>query len=452
MDHSRRSILASSFAGLATLAGCTAQSTEANSTTTTPPSEDVETVDESAYDLSTAQDLESWSEYDPNWSAPVDPPSLDVETETVMTGLEIPWDLTFAPNDDLFVSQRPGELLHYDAGVTESVVSPDDVAAGDAIGVDEEGGWWAAGGEGGMMGNAVHPAYPEVPLVYAFYTYEDGDEMLNKLVYYDLQTDGPEATTVIDGIPGETWHNGSRITFGPENYLWVSTGDAGAPELAQDTSSLAGKVLRMEPDGGVPEGNPNVGGDPRVYTYGHRNVQGLSFLPDGTPIANEHGPSGRDEVNVLRPGGNYGWASEEERGRSADTYPDTEYERPVVNTGPDSTWAPPGSVFYTGDDLSSWRNRFVVGGLRSQRLNIVTLYRTDERPSSAEGGQRFAADWMDDEYSAVHHTALENELGRIRHVEQGPDGELYALTSNRDGRADGFPVEGDDRIVRIKPT
>lgn len=349
MNHSRRSVLAAGVAALTSLAGCTSLTGASGQQST----KDITTVDEPAHDLSVTHDIESWSEYDPNWSTPVNPPALDVETETIAAGLEIPWDLTFAPNRDLFISQRPGELVHYDAGALRSVVSPDDTAAGEAIGVDEERGWWAAGGEGGMMGNAVHPNYPDVPLVYAFYTYEADGETLNKLCYYDLSTDGPEATTVIDEIPGETYHNGSRITFGPQNYLWVSTGDAGAPERAQDTRSLAGKVLRMKPDGGAPEDNPELGGDPRVYSYGHRNIQGLSFLPDGTPIANEHGPSGRDEVNVLRPGGNYGWAPEDERGRSADTYPGTGYERPVVNTGRNSTWAPPGSVFYTGDAVPS---------------------------------------------------------------------------------------------------
>jgi glucose/arabinose dehydrogenase len=457
MRSDRRTFLASvGLAGLAGVAGCVSGPGDDGSSPSQTPSNrtSVTTVDEDEYDLSVSHDVEDWDAYDPDWQHPVEPPALDVETETVVEGLKIPWDLSFAPNGDLFISERPGRLLRYDAGTVESVASPEDIVDATAIDVDDEGGWWAAGGEGGLMGTAVHPNYPDVPVVYAFYTYteEGSDDKQNKLVYYDLGTDDREATTLIDGIPGETYHNGSRITFGPANYLWVTTGDAGLPGDAQDPSSLVGKVLRLNPDGSAPADNPDLGGDPRVYTLGHRNPQGITFMPDATAVENEHGPSARDEVNVLTPGENYGWDDEDGRARGSETYPGTDYARPVVNTGPAETWAPPGSVFYTGDAVPSWRNRLVVGGLTSQRLNVVTVYPTDGEPASAEnGGQRFDADWTDDEYSAVHHTALENELGRIRHVEQGPDGALYAVTSNRDGRAEGFPVEGDDRLVRIRP-
>jgi glucose/arabinose dehydrogenase len=458
MRCNRRSFLAAGLAGVAGLAGCVSPGEPSDTTTSTTPSgtqATVTTVDDEQYDLSVTHDVEDWAPYDPDWSHPVDAPNLDVETETVVEGLKIPWDLTFAPNGDLFISERPGRLLRYDAGTVEAVASPEDIVDAKAIDVDDEGGWWAAGGEGGLMGNAVHPNYPEVPLVYAFYTYTKpgSDGELNKLVYYDLSTDGPESTTLIEGIPGESYHNGSRITFGPQNYLWVTMGDAGQPGLAQDTSSLAGKVLRMAPDGSAAEENPNLGGDPRVYSLGHRNPQGITFMPDATPVENEHGPNQHDEVNVLKPGGNYGWDVEDERARTADTYAGTDFERPVVNTT-NETWAPPGSVFYTGDAVPSWQNRLVIGGLISQRINLVTLYPTDGEAAAADsGGQRFDADWMNSEYSAVHHTVLDDELGRIRHVEQGPDGALYAVTSNRDGRAQGdqFPRDGDDRLVRITP-
>jgi len=424
MRFTRRRFLAA--AGIAGLAGCTSLSEETNTPTATPtpwPPREV-AVD---------HDVESWAEYDPDWSPPTKPPETDVAVETVVEGLKIPWDLAFAPNGELFISQRPGTILRYDAGAIEPVASPEDIVDARAIDTDEEGGWWAAGGEGGLMGVAVHPNYPDVPLVYAFYTYaEDGSE-LNKLVRYDVSREEPRARTLIDAIPGESYHNGSRIAFGPADYLWVTTGDAGDGALARDPSSLAGKVLRLEPDGSAPADNPEIeGADPRVYSLGHRNPQSVTFLPDATPVVSEHGPAARDEVNVLRPGGDYGWGPEDDRVRDGETYPDTDYRRPVVNTGPESTWAPPGAVFYTGDAVPSWRNRLVVGGLGSQRLNVVTLYPTDGDPSSAEGGTRFDADWMDPDYSAVHHTALADELGRIRHVEQGPDGSLYARPSRFD--------------------
>jgi glucose/arabinose dehydrogenase len=233
----------------------------------------------------------------------------------------------------------------------------------------------------------------------------------------------------------------------------VTTGDANQGSLAQDTDSLAGKVLRLEPDGTAPEDNPGLG-DPRVYTYGHRNPQAISWLPDATPIAAEHGPSGRDEVNLLSAGGNYGWPTVRGApGGDGESYADRDdVTPPLVSTG-DETWAPPGGVFYTGDAVPSLRNRFVLGGLISQRLNVVTVF---EGSAPDIGGQRFDADWMHPDYEAVAHTLMEDELGRIRHVEQGPSGELYAVTSNRDGRSgepepDSFPKPNDDRLVRIVP-
>jgi glucose/arabinose dehydrogenase len=470
MRYNRRSFLASlGLTGVAGLAGCTSPD-EPSDTTTSTESPPVTTVDDPAYDLGVTHDVENWGEYDPDWSHPVDAPNLDVTTETVIEGLKIPWDLSFAPNGDLFISERVGRISRYDSDELETVATPNVIDHADAIAPGEEGGWWEAGSEGGLMGIAAHPNYPDVPLVYAIYTRKDepavsgGDPFVNRLSYFDVSADDPSEaeTVVIDDIPGnEIIHNGARLAFGPENYLWVTTGDAASvnPELGtnqplpQDPSSLAGKVLRVEPDGGAPAGNPDIdGGDPRVFTYGHRNPQGITFLPDATPVENEHGPSAHDEVNVLEAGGNYGWGPEGERARTAETYRGTDYARPVVNT--DDTWAPPGSVFYTADAVPSWQNRLVIGGLVSQRINLVTIYPTDGEPASAaNGGQRFDADWMNAEYSAVHHTALEDELGRIRHVEQGPNGTLYAVTSNRDGRAQGdqFPREGDDRLVRITP-
>ncbi|MXR19830.1 PQQ-dependent sugar dehydrogenase [Halobacterium bonnevillei] len=473
MRCNRRSFLAAGLGGLAGLAGCSSpdQSDDPTSTTTAGTQTTVTTVDQDEYDLSVRHDVESWSEYAPDWSPPVDAPTLDVTTETVIEGLEIPWDLAFAPNGDLFISERVGRISRYDSANLETVAAPDVIDHADSIAPGEEGGWWDAGSEGGLMGLAVHPNYPDVPLVYAIYTREDepavsgGDDFVNRVSYFDVSADDPgeTETVVIDDIPGnEIIHNGARLAFGPENYLWVTTGDAASinPDLGtdqrlpQDPSSLAGKVLRLKPDGSAPEDNPDIaGGDPRVYTYGHRNPQGISFLPDGTPVVTEHGPNQHDEVNVLEPGGNYGWDVEGERGRTGDTYAGTDFERPVVNTT-NETWAPPGCVFYTGDEVPSWSNRLLVGGLVSQRINIVTVYPTDGEAASADdGGTRYDADWMNSDYSAVHHAVLEDELGRVRHVEQGPDGSLYAVTSNRDGRAQGaqFPRDGDDRLVRITP-
>jgi glucose/arabinose dehydrogenase len=435
----RRFLASTGTAGIAALAGCFS------------PFDDTEPVD-SEYDLSVDHTIDDWDRHDPDWSAPESSP-LDASfgTETIIEGLEVPWDLEFAPDGEVFISERVGRISHYSSGELEAVADPDAVIDhASAIETDDEGGWWEGGSEGGLLGIALHPNYPDVPVLYAFYTYQAGEEdYRNRLVFYDLDN-GNEETVVIDDIPGHRIiHNGARLAFGPRNYLWVTTGDANIESAPQNTGSLAGKILRLKPDGTAPDGNPGFEA-PRVYSYGHRNPQGISYLPDGTPIAPEHGPAGRDEINLIESGGNYGWP--DVRGGPDDG----EYEsysahgdvvNPLVNTGPGDSWAPCGGVFYTGESVPALRNRFVTGGLISQRVNVVTAF---EGQAPEIGGERFEADWQHPEYDAVVHPLFEDELGRIRHVEQGPDGDLYAITSNRDGRAsDAFPKEGDDRLVRI---
>lgn len=381
------------------------------------------------------------------------PSPLDAtfDVEPVIEGLEVPWDLEFASDGTCFISERVGRISRYEAGELEAVTEPDAVID-HATSVDdpEDNDWWGGGSEGGLLGIALHPNYSDVPVLYAFYTYRAGDEdYRNRLVFYDLENDNEE-TVVVDDIPGHRIiHNGSRLAFGPRKYLWVTTGDSGEEALSADPNSLAGKVLRLEPDGTAPDDNPDVG-DPRVYSYGHRNPQTITFLPDGTPIVTEHGPSARDEVSALEAGGDHGWPTVRSGGD------DDEYDRyedadgvtpPIVNTGPSTLWAPSGGVFYTGDAVPELRNRLLVGGLGSQTLRSVTIYQ-GQAPDI--GGTRYDDDWLHPDYEAVAHGLFEDELGRIRHVEQGPDGALYAITSNRDGRANGpFPTPADDRLLRI---
>jgi glucose/arabinose dehydrogenase len=441
----RRELLLAAGAVVSACAGCIGRVDDGEST----PPPDPEPV-ESAYDLAVEHDIESWNRYDPDWTAPeTSPLDATFDVEPLIEGLEIPWDLEFASDGTCFISERVGRISRYEAGDLDAVTEPDAVIDhATSIETGEEGGWWAAGGEGGLLGIALHPNYPDVPVLYAFYTYE-AEDLRNRLSYFDLSDDDAEETVVIDALPANDYHNGSRLAFGPRNYLWVTTGDAGEGELAADPNSLAGKVLRLEPDGTAPDDNPDVG-DPRVYSYGHRNPQTMTFLPDGTPIVTEHGPSARDEVIALEAGGDHGWPTVRSGGE------DDEYGRygnhdgvtpPIVNTGSSEVWAPSGGVFYTGDAVEPLRNRLLVGGLGSQTLRAVTIYRGQ---AADIGGTRYDDEWLHPDYEAVVHELFEDELGRIRHVEQGPDGALYAITSNRDGRATGrFPTSEDDRLVRI---
>jgi len=448
MDWSRRRVLA--LAGATGLAGCIAPSDPATGEESTP-TETVTPVEDDDYDLSVAHDVESWSEYAPDWSAPAEAPPTEPEVETVIEGLEIPWDLAFAPNGDLFVSGRVGNIARFAADDLERVAAPDVLDRADAIAPGEEGGWWAGGSEGGLLGIAVHPNYPDVPLVYAIYTQEADGGHRNRVVYYDVSADDPTAseTVVVDDIPGHRIiHNGARIAFGPANYLWITTGEGGTGANAQDPASLGGKLLRVEPDGSAPADNPDLGdgADGRIYTLGHRNPQGVSWLPDATTVATEHGPAGGDEIDHIEAGANYGWPEVRREGE----YAGTGYHPPLVNTGRGTGWAPSGSVFYTGDAVPAWRNRLVVGTLVGQHVNVVTLTPPDGDLPLSDGGRRFDAGWLDDAYTATSHRALADVLGRVRHVEEGPDGGLYAITSNRDGRAQGeFPRERDDVLVRI---
>ncbi|MFC6717870.1 PQQ-dependent sugar dehydrogenase [Natrialbaceae archaeon GCM10025810] len=408
-------------------------------------------------ELTTPVDAPDGEWPDPDWR-PADgiPSEDDVEPTTVVSDLEIPWDLAFA-GDEAFITERDGGVRRFDAAALaeESGLTPADgetVLAGEAL-PDR-----AASGEGGTLGVAPHPDYPDSPLVYIYYTADDGG-LRNRVVRYDLETDSLER--ILEGIPGASTHDGGRIAFGPDGRLWVLTGDAGNESLAQDPGSLAGAVLRITADGEPAPDNPDWGdgSDPRTYTLGHRNPQGIDFTPAGAPLIAEHGPQSRDEVSLLRPGGNYGW--DVVRGGPNDPkyagYGEREKATPpLLNTGPDdATWAPSGIEFYDDGTIQAWRNRLFVAGLVSETLFAVSLEPSDNDGSGAAGDDesiRFDADWLDDRFAVTARPLFDGEYGRLRTVETGPDGSPFLLTSNRDGRAQGaFPREDDDRIVRLDP-
>ncbi|WP_439025421.1 PQQ-dependent sugar dehydrogenase [Haloarchaeobius sp. DT45] len=450
----RRTVL--SLASGTLLAGCLGSDTTSDTEPVPTTAATTRGPTEPDYDIGTVHDIDTWAQYDPNWTAPADSPELDLELETLVTGLEIPWDLSFAPNGDPFVTERVGRVSRFAAGELETVANPTDAIRAEAVDRgSRERSWFLDGGEGGTMGTAVHPAYPEVPLVYVYYTYKRDRQLYNKLVYVDVAADDPatHTKTLLDEVPGNRFHNGGRIAFGPENYLWVTTGDAGQKERSRDPSFLGGKVLRLTPEGDPAPGNPDHGGDPRVYTFGHRNPQCLAWQPDGTPVVTEHGP-GPDEVNVLEPGADYGWPT----ARDPKGYRNTTGITPPVASSLGETWAPAGGVFYTGDAVGPLRNRLVFGTLGGQRLKVATLTPVvdgdpvTDLPPLGETGVRHDGDWTDDSWVATTHDLLVDEVGRIRHVEQGPDGALYVITSNRDGRASGpFPAGEDDRLLRLSP-
>ena len=317
--------------------------------------------------------------------------------EVVVRGLEVPWALAFAPDGRLYVTERPGRVRV----VAEGRPLADPVATLNVATV----------GEAGLMGLALDPAFAQTGFLYVCYTVSARGDLRNRIVRLTVRDDRASGERILlDDLPGASIHDGCRLKFGPDGKLYATAGDAAQPALAQRRDSPAGKILRLNPDGSVPADNPFPGSP--VYSLGHRNPQGLAWSRDGRLFAAEHGPSARDEVNAIRPGGNYGWP--EVRGRADDP----RFVDPVVESEL-QTWAPSGIAFL-GDDL-------FVAALRGRRLLRISGALTGQpRVSTVLTG------W-----------------GRLRDVVVGPDGALYVTTSNHDGR--GFPAPDDDRILRLRP-
>ncbi len=339
-------------------------------------------------------------------------PELGVKVEVVANNLTIPWSIDWLPDGTVLFTERNGNLRIIQQGILleEPLLS---LSVG--------------GMEGGMLGVAVDPKYSENNYVYLYYTYNELLTTKNKLVRYQ-HSDGKliEDKILIDGIPGGPFHDGGRIQFGPDGKLYVTTGEAGIPDLAQDMDSLGGKILRINSDGTIPKDNPWK--DSPIYSIGHRNPQGIDWDESGNLIATEHGPSGwrgiaHDEINKIIAGENYGWP---------DIIGDEKIEglqNPILHSGED-TWAPSGSEFYYGDKIPQWDEKYFVATLRGSHLHMINFDLENNSVTS-------------------HEKLFQDEFGRLRDVQTGPDGFLYILTSNQDGR--GIPKVNDDKILRIVP-
>jgi glucose/arabinose dehydrogenase len=282
-----------------------------------------------------------------------------------------------------------------------------------------------------LLGIALHPEFPDQPSLYVYQTYRD-DGLHNRILRYRWTADqGLERPgAVLDDIPGGSIHDGGRIAFGPDGKLYATTGDASQGDLAQNRNSLAGKLLRLNPDGSIPSDNPFA--DSPVWSYGHRNLEGLAWHPDSQQLyATEHGSSGHDEVNRIEPGNNYGWP--EVAGKTGGS----QFTDPVLESGT-NTWAPSGAAVYSGDAFPAWqRNLF---------FTTLGFSPGDGRRSL----HRIAFESAEGRTIATHEVMLTNQFGRLRAVTEGPDGTIYLATSNQDGR--GEPAPTDDRILRLQPT
>jgi glucose/arabinose dehydrogenase len=329
--------------------------------------------------------------------------------EVVAKGLEIPWSLVFMPDGRLLVPERHGRVRVIDTarGTAEIALTIDDVFTD---------------GEAGLLGLALDPAFTSNRLVFLYYTARTArGGAANRVVRY-RESGGRlgEAVVLLDDIPANTIHDGGRLRFGPDGLLYITTGDAANEELAQDVASYAGKILRLNADGTTPRGNPF--GSP-VYSYGHRNPQGLDWHPaTGDLWAAEHGATGNDEINVVDGGANYGWP----RIQGNQTLP--AMRAPITFYNP--AVAPSGASFYRGQRFPQFANNLFVATLRG---TLLLRLRIDPSARRLIGQERL----------------LEGQFGRIRDVVTGPDGYVYFCTNNRDGRGD--PTSDDDRIARLVP-
>ncbi len=339
-----------------------------------------------------------------------------VQIEVVARGLERPWALAFAPDGRIFVTERPGRIRVIKNGVLEKEPWLQ-------IGAHEAG-------EAGLLGLALDPNFAQNRFLYAAYSYKyiiGG--IKNRLVRL---RDNPAAgkgaldRTLLNGVSGRRFHDGGRVKFGPDKKLYWTVGDATTANFPQDLSSLNGKILRLNSDGTIPADNPF----PRspVYSYGHRNPQGLAWQPGtGRLYETEHGPSGGnekdcclDELNLIEAGKNYGWpvirGSETRDGMTS----------PVLHSGASDTWAPSGATFVT---RGQWAGSLLFTGLRGE-----SLYRVVFDPHNARNITTF-------------ERLFAREFGRLRDVAEAPDGAIYLLTNNGDGR--GKPAADDDRVLRL---
>jgi glucose/arabinose dehydrogenase len=334
----------------------------------------------------------------------------------VVSGLALPWSLTFLPNGDMLVTEKVGRLRI----VRNGKLDPQPIAGTPQV---------HAMGQGGLLEVALHPRFAENRMIYL--TYSKPGERGNTTALMRARFDGTTLTDAKDIFVADAWatgnaHFGSKIAFGRDGMLYMTVGERNDRTRAQVTTHHAGKVLRLRDDGTVPPDNPFVGRDgfrPEIYSYGHRNLQGLTFHPEtGALWETEHGPQGGDELNQILPGRNYGWPvvtfGREYTGEIITNQPWREgMEQPMM------VWVPSialsGMVFYTGDKFPSWKGNLFVGGMAGLQLQRVVF--TEKGPIGRE-------------------TLLAELRQRIRDVRQGPDGFLYLVTDANPGG-----------ILRIEP-
>ena len=341
------------------------------------------------------------------WVSPSNPPPIpepvteygNEYVQILATNLEKPWAIGFA-DDKIFVTEKVGRVRVIESGV----LLDDPLATLRTANVFD----------GGLLGIAVHPAFDKNHFIYVYYTYKKDDILWNKILRITESNNKlVAAKTIFDKIPGSAYSNGGIIKFGPDGKLYVGTGSVSDSHGPQDIQSLEGKILRLNDDGTIPDDNP-FSNSP-VFSFGHMNPKGLGWDNAGNLFVTEMGPSKNDEINLVQSGGNYGWPEQECSGNEEFIDPINCYD-PAIEPG--------GIVFYYGDKIKL-ENSLVLASLRASHLFNLEI----------------------DEGGIKSQKSILSGVGRIRDVAVGPDGYLYLITSNTDGK--GFPDASDDKLLRI---
>jgi glucose/arabinose dehydrogenase len=341
--------------------------------------------------------------------------SVSFNLEVIAEGLFVPWSIVFTGTDRLLVSERNGSIRE----ISNKKLNSNPLITFKLVAIQQEAG---------LLGLALDPNYSSNQFLYACYTTNKNGTLVNRVVKLkDLGTSIVEVGIIIDDIPASYNHAGGRIHFGPDGKLYLTAGDALQKNLAQDLNSLAGKILRYNPDGSIPADNP-FNNSP-IFTYGNRNSQGFDWNPlNNFLYETEHGPTGfdgppgGDEINLIQPGGNYGWSLVSHTEKRDGT------NSPLVEFTP--AVAPGSGMFYRSSLFPQFTNSLFFGGLEGEGIYRIII--STENP-----------------YGITTIDKLNLNVGRVRDVVEAPDGSIYFTTSNRDGR--GQVRAGDDKIYRITP-
>jgi glucose/arabinose dehydrogenase len=335
--------------------------------------------------------------------------AVPYELEVIAESLNAPWAIALSDEGTMYVTERSGAIRI----ITDGRLQPEPLFQFSEPFVSQ--------GEGGLMGIALDPNFLENRYLYVMHSYLEDNQIYNRVVrLVEKNSRASIDRVLLDKIPGGRIHNGGRLKIGPDRKLYITTGDAGNPELAQDPTSTAGKILRIELDGSIPIDNP-IANSP-VYSLGHRNPQGVAWSSRNVMYAAEHGATAHDEINIIHPGANYGWPLVQ----GDETSTQAVIEKPLLHSD-EETWAPSGIAFV---NQGPWKGRLLVATLRGERLLVLTLNASGTEVNKLEA-------------------QFTGEFGRLREVVQDKDGSIYLLTNNTDGR--GRVHSGDDKMIRFIP-